>query len=188
MLLDHQIIVLADGIHGNVIKLKPPLCISKQDCSHIVQAVHEVLTKLTAVWNTDCLYSKMYLLFVHDTSVLNIRCHVGWFSWCMYILPIMCWCNSMFQSVVPAILNPFFVRSSFTNLPLLWPDSGFSFGLVSLAVEWLGNEEGRRHHAKELKMMIQKLEAENNFNQSQLGQTSLKNCNQCIGARPILVW
>lgn len=49
MLLDHQIIVLADGIHGNVIKLKPPLCISKQDCSHIVQAVHEVLTKLTAV-------------------------------------------------------------------------------------------------------------------------------------------
>jgi len=48
MLLDHQIIVLADGQHHNVIKLKPPLCISKADCTHIVQAMDQVLTKLTA--------------------------------------------------------------------------------------------------------------------------------------------
>lgn len=47
MLLDHKIIVLADGIHGNVIKYKPPMVVTKEDCDHIIQAMDAVLTKLT---------------------------------------------------------------------------------------------------------------------------------------------
>jgi 4-aminobutyrate aminotransferase-like enzyme len=46
MLLDHKMIVLADGIHGNVIKLKPPMVVTKEDCDSIIQAVDSVLTKL----------------------------------------------------------------------------------------------------------------------------------------------
>ena len=46
MLLDHKIIVLADGIHGNIIKLKPPMVVTKEDCDAIVQAMDSVLTKL----------------------------------------------------------------------------------------------------------------------------------------------
>ena len=46
MLLDHKIIVLADGIHRNVIKFKPPLSISKKDCTAIIRGVDAVLTKL----------------------------------------------------------------------------------------------------------------------------------------------
>lgn len=47
MLLDHKIIVLADGIHGNVIKLKPPMVVTKEDCDGIIQAMDSMLTKLT---------------------------------------------------------------------------------------------------------------------------------------------
>ena len=46
MLLDHKIIVLADGIHGNVIKIKPPMVIAKKDCDHIIRATDSVLSKL----------------------------------------------------------------------------------------------------------------------------------------------
>lgn len=46
MLLDHKIIVLADGVHGNVIKYKPPLVIAKKDCDHIIRAMDIVLSKL----------------------------------------------------------------------------------------------------------------------------------------------
>lgn len=46
MLLDHKIIVLADGIHGNVIKYKPPMVIARRDCDHIIRAMDTVLTKL----------------------------------------------------------------------------------------------------------------------------------------------
>ena len=46
MLLDHKIIVLADGIHGNVIKLKPPMVVTKEDCDGIIQAMDSMLTKL----------------------------------------------------------------------------------------------------------------------------------------------
>ena len=46
MLLDHKIIVLADGIYGNVLKIKPPMVLTREDCDHFVQAVDSVLTKL----------------------------------------------------------------------------------------------------------------------------------------------
>lgn len=48
MLVDHKIIILADGVHGNVIKYKPPMVVTKEDCDHIVQAMDSVLTK---IWN-----------------------------------------------------------------------------------------------------------------------------------------
>lgn len=46
MLLNHKIIVLADGVHGNVIKFKPPMVIAKKDCDNIIRAMDSVLTKL----------------------------------------------------------------------------------------------------------------------------------------------
>lgn len=46
MLLDHRIIMLVDGMHRNVIKIKPPLTISKKDCSAILQGMDAILTKL----------------------------------------------------------------------------------------------------------------------------------------------
>ena len=47
LLLKHHIIVLADGVYGNVIKFKPPLCISKEDCTHIIQSLDSVLNSPT---------------------------------------------------------------------------------------------------------------------------------------------
>ena len=71
MLLDHKIIVLADGIHGNVIKLKPPMVVTKEDCDGIVQAVDSVLTKL--IWLILLLYAPQLLLCQNctiDSSII----------------------------------------------------------------------------------------------------------------------
>lgn len=46
MLLNHKIICLADGIHGNVIKYKPPMVLTKEDCDHIIRSTDSVLAKL----------------------------------------------------------------------------------------------------------------------------------------------
>ena len=46
MLIDHQIIALADGMYDNVIKIKPPMVVTMEDCKSIVKALDEVLVKL----------------------------------------------------------------------------------------------------------------------------------------------
>ena len=46
MLLDHRIVVNADGIYGNVLKIKPPIVLTREDCDQFIQAVDSVLTKL----------------------------------------------------------------------------------------------------------------------------------------------
>ena len=69
MLLDHKIIVLADGIHGNVIKLKPPMVVTKEDCDGIVQAMDSVLTKL--VWLMLLLYAPPLILSLCQNCTMN---------------------------------------------------------------------------------------------------------------------
>lgn len=43
MLHEHKIIIHVDGIEANVIKIKPPLVISKADCTHLLQALDSCL-------------------------------------------------------------------------------------------------------------------------------------------------
>lgn len=44
MLKEHRIIIQVDGVKLNVIKIKPPLVITKEDCTHFVQALDSILT------------------------------------------------------------------------------------------------------------------------------------------------
>lgn len=46
MLHDHRIIVHVDGIKPNVLKIKPPLVVSKDDCTHILQALDSTLASI----------------------------------------------------------------------------------------------------------------------------------------------
>ena len=46
MLREHKVIVLADGVHGNVIKIKPPMVISQDDCRAIIEGFDAILTSL----------------------------------------------------------------------------------------------------------------------------------------------
>ena len=45
MLIDHHIIFLADGMYNNVIKIKPPMVVTRDDCRDIVRGLDEVLLK-----------------------------------------------------------------------------------------------------------------------------------------------
>ena len=45
MLQKHQIIVYADGVHGNVFKIKPPLVFTMEDCVRLLGALDSVLTE-----------------------------------------------------------------------------------------------------------------------------------------------
>ncbi|KAL5464008.1 hypothetical protein EMCRGX_G032964 [Ephydatia muelleri] len=47
MLNEHKIIVSTDHVYGNVLKFRPPLCITKEDCQHIVDSLDSVLTELS---------------------------------------------------------------------------------------------------------------------------------------------
>lgn len=44
MLYEHKIIVHMDGIDANVMKIKPPLVITKEDCTQLVQALDSILS------------------------------------------------------------------------------------------------------------------------------------------------
>ena len=45
---DHQIMASVNGLCGNVLQLKPPLCISKDDCRLVLHALNSVLGKIDA--------------------------------------------------------------------------------------------------------------------------------------------
>ena len=48
-LRDHaNVLVSTDGPHRNVIKIKPPLCFSKEDGEHLAKALDGALTAATA--------------------------------------------------------------------------------------------------------------------------------------------
>ena len=44
MLHEHKIISHVDGMELNVIKIKPPLVFSKEDCTHFVQSLDSILS------------------------------------------------------------------------------------------------------------------------------------------------
>ena len=46
MLHEHKIIVHVDGVYANVFKIKPPLVVTKDDCTHILQALDSVLASI----------------------------------------------------------------------------------------------------------------------------------------------
>lgn len=48
LLQDHNVISQADGVHSNVIKIKPPMTFNKEDCSCFLKALDLVLTKLSS--------------------------------------------------------------------------------------------------------------------------------------------
>ena len=43
MLVDHHIIIGVDGIHDNVIKIKPPMCFSVENAKHFLSSLETVL-------------------------------------------------------------------------------------------------------------------------------------------------
>ena len=45
MLHEHKIIMNVDGMELNVIKIKPPLVFSKEDCTHFVQSLDSILSQ-----------------------------------------------------------------------------------------------------------------------------------------------
>lgn len=48
MLEAHRIIVTTHPVYGNVLKLRPPLCITKEDSQYIVDSLDSVLTELSS--------------------------------------------------------------------------------------------------------------------------------------------
>jgi 4-aminobutyrate aminotransferase-like enzyme len=46
MLLKHQIMIKEDGLDHNVIKIKPPLCFTKENADTLVQALEDTLKDL----------------------------------------------------------------------------------------------------------------------------------------------
>lgn len=48
LVFNHHIIILVDGIHGNVIKIKPPMCFTRENSCRLVEALDSELTSLEA--------------------------------------------------------------------------------------------------------------------------------------------
>ncbi len=46
LLIDHQIIAHADNIYNNVINIKPPMVVSREDCESVAEALEQVLVRL----------------------------------------------------------------------------------------------------------------------------------------------
>lgn len=46
MLLKHRIMIKEDGMDRNVIKIKPPLCFTKENADTLVQALEDTLKDL----------------------------------------------------------------------------------------------------------------------------------------------
>ena len=46
MLLKHRIMIKEDGLDHNVIKIKPPLCFTKENADTLVQAFEDILKGL----------------------------------------------------------------------------------------------------------------------------------------------
>ena len=46
LLQEHKIIAHMDGIKPNVLKIKPPLVVTREDCTHIIQALDSTLTSI----------------------------------------------------------------------------------------------------------------------------------------------
>ena len=46
MLLKHHIMIKEDGMDRNVIKIKPPLCFTKENADTLVQALEDTLKDL----------------------------------------------------------------------------------------------------------------------------------------------
>ena len=42
----HKVLILIDGIHYNVIKIKPPLCFDKENADYLVESLDATLTDI----------------------------------------------------------------------------------------------------------------------------------------------
>lgn len=47
LLLDHHVILKEDGLDYNIIKIKPPLCFTKENADTIVGAIDKTITDIT---------------------------------------------------------------------------------------------------------------------------------------------
>ena len=43
-LKEQRVLLSADGPHRNVLKFKPPLCFTEEDCDFVVQKIDQILT------------------------------------------------------------------------------------------------------------------------------------------------
>ncbi len=71
LLVDHNIIAHSDGMHGNVLKFKPPMCFTQENSTQVVEALDSVLSGMSHKW-TRCL-------------LLQVRC-VDILKW-FYVTP-----------------------------------------------------------------------------------------------------
>lgn len=64
-MLKHRILLMNDGLDHNVIKIKPPLCFTKDNADAVLQAIDETLGELLnwTTWLVNSL-SKIYLYYI----------------------------------------------------------------------------------------------------------------------------
>ena len=69
-MLKHRILLMNDGLDHNVIKIKPPLCFTKDNADAVLQAIDETLGELLnwTTWLVNSL-SKIYLYYIVYTTV-----------------------------------------------------------------------------------------------------------------------
>lgn len=56
MLLKHQIMIKEDGLDHNVIKIKPPLCFTKENADTLIKALENVIKEL-GKWKKTRIFS-----------------------------------------------------------------------------------------------------------------------------------
>ena len=48
MMLRNRILIMSDGLDNNVLKIKPPMCFTRDNADNVLQALDLALTELTA--------------------------------------------------------------------------------------------------------------------------------------------
>ena len=74
-MLNHRILLMNDGLDDNVIKIKPPLCFTKDNADAVLQAIDKTLEELLnwSTWLVNFLYFILHCTTIHITLfILNV--------------------------------------------------------------------------------------------------------------------
>ena len=96
LLLKHQIMIKEDGLDHNVIKIKPPLCFTKENADTLVKALENTLKEL-GKWSTAIYHSHSPL--INSVRTISVIYYGHWFERYYYPEYIFCTQNPYFICV-----------------------------------------------------------------------------------------
>ena len=86
VMLNHRILLMNDGLDHNVIKIKPPLCFTKDNADAVLQAIDKTLEELLN-WNTCTWLVNFYILYILHCTTVHIMLFISNFTLWM---PCLC--------------------------------------------------------------------------------------------------